>query len=132
MNKKRIISSILEIVIGIVLMVGALLGYMDEFWSGMGTALLLIGVLFLIKAIKYQTNQEYREKYDVEINDERNKYLSLKAWAWAGYLFVMVAALGSIILKMFGKEELMMMASGSVCLIMILYWMSYLVLKKKY
>ena len=132
MNKKRIISSILEIVIGIVLMVGALLGYMDEFWSGMGTALLLIGVLFLVKAIKYQTNQEYREKYDVEINDERNKYLSLKAWAWAGYLFVMVAALGSIILKMFGKEELMMMASGSVCLIMILYWMSYLVLKKKY
>ena len=132
MNKKRIISSILEIVIGIVLMVVALLGYLDEFWSGMGTALLLIGVLFLVKAIKYQTNQEYREKYDVEINDERNKYLSLKAWAWAGYLFVMVAVLGSIILKMFGKEELMMMASGSVCLIMIFYWMSYLILKKKY
>ena len=107
-------------------------GIVDEYWSGMGFALLIVGVVFLLRQFKYKTNEEYRERYDVERSDERNRYLSGKAWAWAGYLFVMIAAVGSIMLKMAGREELMLMASGSVCLIMALYWISYIILKKKY
>ncbi len=132
MNNKRFIASILEIVIGSILMACSMFGIVDEYWSGMGFALLVVGVVFLLRQFKYKTNEEYREKYDVERSDERNRYLSGKAWAWAGYLFVMIAAIGSIMLKMAGREELMLMASGSVCLIMALYWISYFVLKKKY
>lgn len=132
MDNKRFIASILEIVIGSILMACSMFGIVDEYWSGMGVALLVVGVVFLLRQFKYKTNEEYREKYDVERSDERNRYLSGKAWAWAGYLFVMIAAVGSVMLKMAGREELMLMASGSVCLIMVLYWISYLVLKKKY
>ena len=132
MNNKRFIASIMEIIIGSILMVCSMYGVVDEYWSGMGVALLVVGVVFLFRQFKYKTNEEYREKYDVERGDERNRYISGKAWAWAGYLFVMIAAVGSIILKMIGKEELMLMASGSVCLIMMLYWISYSILKKKY
>lgn len=132
MNNKRFIASILEIVIGSILMACSMFGIVDEYWSGMGVALLVVGVVFLLRQFKYKTNEEYREKYDVERSDERNRYLSGKAWAWAGYLFVMIAAVGSVMLKLAGREELMLMASGSVCLIMVLYWISYLVLKKKY
>ena len=49
-----------------------------------------------------------------------------------GYLFVMIAACLTIILKLVGKEDLMMISSGSVCLVMVRYWISYMVLKKKY
>lgn len=132
MNKKGIIASLLEIFVGTILIICSILGKVDEFWSGMGTALLIIGIIFLIRMIKYKTNEEYRENFDTEINDERNKYLSSKAWAWAGYLFVMISATATIILKLVQKEELMMMASGSVCLIMVLYWISYMILKRKY
>lgn len=132
MNNKRFIASILEIVMGSILMACSMFGIVDEYWSGMGFALLIVGVVFLLRQFKYKTNEEYREKYDVERSDERNRYLSGKAWAWAGYLFVMIAAVGSIMLKMAGREELMLMASGSVCLIMVLYWISYIILKKKY
>lgn len=132
MNNKRFIASILEIVMGSILMACSMFGIVDEYWSGMGFALLIVGVVFLLRQFKYKTNEEYREKYDVERSDERNRYLSGKAWAWAGYLFVMIAAVGSIMLKMAGREELMLMASGSVCLIMALYWISYIILKKKY
>ena len=130
--KEKMIASIIEIVVGAALIIASLLGVVDEFWSGMGTSLLIIGILFLIRAIKYKTNGEYREKWDIENNDERNKYISLKAWAWAGYLFVLIAAAGTIILKIIGREDLMMMASGSVCIIMVLYWISYTILKRKY
>lgn len=132
MNKKRLVTSILEIIIGFALVIGSVFGAVDEFWSGMGTTLLILGILFLFKAVKYETNIEYKEKYDIEINDERNKYLSMKAWAWAGYLFVMIAAVAAIMLKLAGREDLMMITSGNVCLIMVLYWISYVVLKKKY
>lgn len=132
MKKERLIASIVEIIIGAALLICSVFGVVDEFWSGMGTSLLIIGIIFLIRNIKYKTNEEYREKIDIESNDERNKYISLKAWAWAGYLFVMLGAVGVIVFKLIGKEDLMMMASLSVCLIMVFYWISYIFLKKKY
>ena len=132
MKKERLIASILEIIVGAALLICSMFELVDEFWSGMGTSLLIIGIIFLIRNIKYKTNEEYREKIDIESNDERNKYISLKAWAWAGYLFVMIGAVGVIVFKLIGKEDLMMMASLSVCLIMVFYWISYIFLKKKY
>ena len=131
-NKKRMISSVVEILIGGILIVLSIFGAVDEYWSGMGTSLLLVGVLFFIRTIKYSTNDEYREKWDIEVNDERNKYLRLKSWAWAGYLFVISGGIGSIGFKFVGREDLMMMASGSVCYIMFLFWISHIFLKKKY
>ena len=131
-NKKRRISSIVEILIGAALIVASIFGVVDEYWTGMGTSLLLVGVLFFIRTIKYNTNDEYREKLDIEVSDERNRYLKLKSWAWAGYLFIISAAVASIGFKIAGREELMMMASWSVCYIMILYWISHIILKKKY
>lgn len=132
MKKDRVITSIVEIAVGFGLTVASMFGAVDEFWSGMGTALLIMGILFLIRVIKYKTDNDYKEKCDIERNDERNKYISLKAWAWAGYLFVIIVSVATIILKLVGKEELMMIASGSVCLVLVLYWISYIVLKKKY
>ena len=78
------------------------------------------------------TNSEYRENYDIQATDERNKYIASKAWAWAGYWYVLIGALGTIVFKLLGREDLMMFCSFSVCLIMVLYWLSWLCLKKKY
>ena len=131
-RNKRLIACIVEIAIGLALLISNLAGLTDAFWSGMGTALIVVGVIFLIRQIKYQTSETYRESVDVEVNDERNKYLSTKAWSWAGYLFVLIAAVGAIVLKIAGRDDLVYMASGSVCLIMVLYWLVYVILRKKY
>ena len=132
MKKEKLIASIVEIILGAALLICSVFGVVDEFWSGMGTSLFIIGVIFLIRNIKYKTNEEYREKMDIRSNDERNKYISLKAWAWAGYLFVLLGGVGTIVFKIIGREDLMMMASSSVCLIMVFYWISHTFLKKKY
>lgn len=131
-SNKRLLASIVEIVIGAVLLIANFTGLLDEFWSGMGAALIVVGALFLIRQIRYKTNETYRDVVDVEVNDERNKYLSMKAWSWAGYLFVLIAAVGAVVLKILGRDELVFMASGSVCLIVVLYWLAYVVLRKKY
>ena len=132
MKKVRMLASVLEIVIGAVLVGCSFLNLVDEFWSGMGAALIIVGAIFLLRSVKYHTNESYRENVDIQTGDERNKYLSMKAWSWAGYLFVIIAAIGTIGFKLADKEELMMLASGSVCLMVFLYWISYIILRKKY
>ena len=131
-NCKRLIACIIEILVGAGLLICNFAGLLDAFWSGMGTALIVVGGLLLIRQIKYRTNESYRESVDVEVNDERNKYISMKAWSWAGYLFVLIAAVAAIVLKIVGRDELVHIASGSVCLIVVLYWLAYVVLRRKY
>ena len=129
---KRMVASILEIAVGIVLSVLGFKGVVDSYWSGMGTALITMGVIFLFRAFRYKNNTEYKEKVDVEVNDERNKYLRMMAWSWTGYLFIFITAFGSIILKILGYDQYSMMAGSAVCLLITLYWISYLVLNRKH
>ena len=78
------------------------------------------------------STKEYKEKVDLSSSDERNRFLSMKAWSWAGYLFVIIAAVTSIALRIGGHDELSAMASYGVCLVVALYWLSWLWLRKKY
>ena len=85
-----------------------------------------------IRQIRYRTNEDFKEEMDIREKDERNKYIAMKAWSWAGYLFVMLAAVGTILMKILGQETIMMVLSGSVCVILVFYWVSYMILQKKY
>jgi len=131
-NKRRILTSIVWFILGIGLNVACFVTEMDAFWSGLGTAFIFVAILQLIRWFKYARNVEYREKVDVETKDERNRYLASKAWAWAGYCFVLISAIACIILRMMGQELLSLAASSGVCLIILLYWISYFILKRKY
>ena len=128
----RWILSILYGVIGISLIACNLFHAVDDYWSGMGAALLVIGVLQVLRLIRYKSDPQYKEATDTAVNDERNRFLSTKAWSWAGYLYIMIAAVGSIVFKLLDRETLMFAASGSVCIILVLYWISYLIVRKKY
>ena len=132
MNTKRFIASIVEIILGFALWICGAIGLIDSFWGGMGGGLIGVGIVFLVRSIRYKRDPEYKEEYDIEMNDERNKFIRLKAWSWAGYLYMMIAAVGSIAFKLMGREDLMFFCSGSVCLVLVLYCISYVVVKNKY
>ena len=128
----RWILAVIYGVIGVSLVVCNLLNMVDEYWSVMGAALVAVGGLQLIRLIRYNTSDKYKEATDTAVNDERNRFLTMKAWSWAGYLYIMLAAVGSIVFKLLNQEIWMFAASGSVCIILVLYWISYLILRKKY
>ena len=132
MKSKRLITCIIEIAIGIVLTVCGAMGVVDSYWSGMGGALIAVGAIQLIRQIRYSTDKVYQEKTDVENKDERNRFLSMKAWSWTGYLFVMISAIASIVLKILGQDIYSTIAGLAVCVIITLYWVAYLILRKKY
>ena len=130
--EKKIYIDIFWIVLGIVLLALGIAEMVDSFWSGMGGALIAVGAVHLVQQIRFRKNEEYREKVETEAKDERNKFISLNAWAWAGYLFVMTNAVGTIGFKIAGNEALSQYCAFALCLVLVFYWISYLVLRKKY
>ena len=132
MKKRDTIFSLLWLAIGLPLMGLSMAGVLDEFWSGMGSALLVIGACRLVRAYRLGKSESYREKMETFETDERFHFLRAKAWSWAGYLFVIIGGISVIVLKLIGQELLSLAASCAVCLMLVLYWGAYFVLKKKY
>ncbi|MBR2576637.1 MAG: hypothetical protein IKE40_05000 [Firmicutes bacterium] len=132
-NNRRLVLSIFWVVLGLVLVVLSIAEVLDSsVYAGMGGALTAVGALQVIRNLRYRGNEEYREKVDTEVNDERNRFLRMKSWSWAGYIVVLVEAIGVIVAMIMGKETVQMILAYSVCLILCAYWISYLVLSRKY
>ena len=129
---KRIYLSIFWILIGAVLFGLGNFDIIDSFWGGMGSGLIAVGIVQTARWVRYRSNSEFREKFDRSANDERNRFLSNKAWAWAGYISVLTGAVGVIVFKVMGKDELSLFCSMAVCLLLVLYWVCYFVLNRKY
>ncbi len=132
-DKKRFYLSIFWIVLGIVLMALSMAEIMDSsMYSGLGGGLIAVGVLQTIRHLKYNRNPKYREKIDTEISDERNRFLRMKSWSWAGYIAILVEGVGVIVAMLLGQETIQMVLGYSVCLLLCAYWISYMVLSRKY
>lgn len=132
MKNKRMLISGIYILLGMALFGCGLAEIVEEFWSGMGGALIGVGIVRMISMIRYQKNPEYKEAVDTAMRDERNRFIANKAWAWAGYLYVMAAAIGAIVFQILGREELSVFCGFSVAILVLLYWISYSWLRKKY
>ena len=132
-NNKKLVLSIFWAVVGLVLTVLSVTEVLDSsIYSGMGGGLMAVGVLQSIRNVKYRKDADYREKIDTEANDERNRFLRMKSWSWACYIAILVECVGVIVAIILGKETVRLILSFSVCLILVAYWVSYLVLSRKY
>lgn len=128
----RMYFSIAWLIIGLALIALSFAGKVDEFWNGMGFGMAIIGVLQLLRTHRFMKNSAYREAVEIAETDERNHFIRSKAWAWAGYLFVIIVGISVVIFKIAGQDLLAHAACIAVCLLMVLYWIAYHVLKKKY
>lgn len=131
-SDRRIFAYVLYIILGAVLLGFGFAGVLDSFWSGMGSALMTVGIIRLVHLLRYRKDEAYREEKEIEAKDERNQFIRNKAWAWAGYLFVLIAAIATIALKLLGQDLLSRVAGYALCILVSLYWICYLVLRKKY
>lgn len=129
---RRMILSCSYILAGIVLSVCGIAQILDNFWSGLGGGLIGVGAIQLYKHLRYNRDAAYKEAVDTARSDERNGFIANKAMSWAGYLFVMIASIGTIVFQIAGMRDLSLFCGGSVCLVLVLYWLSYLYISKKY
>ena len=131
-QKIKLSFNIVYVIIGCILIGLSVFEKLDSFWSGMGSALLVVGLINLLKIHRLNKNEEYREKLEIEVSDERLQFIRNKAWAWSGYLFVLISAVACIVFKVMNLDQLSLYASFSVCLVLVLFWVSHTILKRKY
>ncbi len=131
-QKVKLSFNIVYVIVGCILIGFAVLEKLDSFWSGMGSALLVVGLINLLKIHRLNKNEEYREKLEIEMSDERLQFIRNKAWAWSGYLFVLISAIACIVFKVMNLDQLSLYASFSVCLVLALFWVSHTIIKRKY
>ena len=129
---KNIVINILWMIIGIGLTVLSIFEKTDSFWSGVGASFLVVGVVNLLRMYRINKNDAYKEKIELELNDERNRFLKSKAWAWAGYVFCIIAAVMSFVFKFLHLDTLSIASGGAVLLVICLYFGSCYMLGKKY
>ena len=132
MKKKDVIFGVIWLLLGLILTALSYWIALDEFWSGMASALMVIGVVRLLRCYRLGRSETYREKREVLATDERFHFIRNKAWAWAGYLFIIICALGTIVCKLLGKDQICIVFSGAVCLMLVLYWVCFFIIKRKY
>ena len=131
-NNKRLLLSIFWIVLGIVILIMAMTEKLDAVYGGMGGALIAVGAMQVMRNLRYRNNPEYREKIDIESNDERNRYIRMKAWSYTGYITILgLCAAGIVFYYVMGNKELGQPMMMTVCFMLVVYWISYYILSKK-
>lgn len=130
-NNRRIFLNIFWIVLGTILIITSKMEMIGDIYIGFGGGLIGVGVVQLFRNIKYRTNKEYKEQVDVEIGDERNRYIRMKAWSWTGYFSVIILGLITIICMVFSQMLYMKISSYALCIVLMLYWVSYVIIKRK-
>ena len=85
----------------------------------------------MLRYFRYRTNKEDQKKFDIDVTDERNQFIRRKAWASAAYAYLLLAALAIVVLKIIGREALILGISASVGTLVLLFWIFYVYFKSK-
>lgn len=132
MNIKR--NSIIYVfycILGLTLIVLGKSDFVNSIYLGFGGGIFFVGVFGLYRTIKYTRNKEYKEQVDVVRNDERYKYLSMKAWSITGYITVIGLGIAIIVSMLMNIELLIQTLCIVMCAITLVYYIAYLILEKK-
>ncbi|MCR5090557.1 MAG: hypothetical protein K6C08_13730 [Oscillospiraceae bacterium] len=132
-NNKKLVLSVFWVLLGAALLILSVMEVLDSaVYSAMGAALATVGALQIIRNLKYRKDPEYREKVDTQERDERCSFIRMKSWTWTGTIVILVEGIGVVAATILGNETVQLVLSYSVCLILTVYWIAYLVLSRKY
>lgn len=88
--------------------------FMSGFGFGTGGGLVAASLITIFRNRRYLLNPELKRKKSIEENDERNRLLGLRCWAYAGYtmfLFLYAGMLASVFIGVFFLKTLMLVAA---------------------
>lgn len=130
--KKQNIKYIVFLIAGMILIVASMLCEMNQFWTGLGFAFLTISIIRLFKIKKYQTDPEYAKHINISNHDERKAFVSDKAMVLTLKLVIYTFLVVGLLLYILGQVQYGEFCMYGICVIMILYLISYYIVNRKY
>ena len=131
--KQRLYIAISYIVLGSILIAAAVIRKTENYFIGtFGFALLAMGIMRLIQHRKITKDENTMRQRKLAETDERNIMMAERARSWAFSLSILIAGIGVIILSLLGLHELVQPLAWFVCLMTLLYWLCWMVIRRKY
>lgn len=131
--KIRLFTAISYIIIGIALIiVFNIVKTENNFLSSFGFALVMIGVVNVRNYCLITKNEDTIKKHQIAESDERNIAIANKAKSVSFIIYVILACLLVIVLEILNKTQLAMTLSATVCFLILIYWISYWIIRKKF
>ena len=131
--KNRLYIAISYLILGAFLIVYDLIAHpKNDFGLVFGIALLVMGILRIFQYRRITSSDQSIKEREMEETDERNKMIAERARSWAFSLYFLLSGITVIILSFLGHHELATPISYSVLLLVVFYWLSYLILRRKY
>lgn len=130
--KTRIYTGVLYLIVGAAMIVTYAVKSGNEFLCSFGGALVLMGIVQILKHKRLLKNGYALEKRRIAETDERNIMLSHKAKSLAFSLYIFLSCCAVIAFEFFNMEEKAIPLSYSVCALLVLYLICYCILNKKY
>lgn len=130
--KIRLFIAIGYIILGIAMIVAFnVIRTENNFLSSFGFALTIIGIAQIRNYLMITKNEETMKKRQIAETDERNISIANKAKSVSFIIYVILACVSVIVLEILNKTQLAMILSGTVCVLISIYWISYWIISKK-
>lgn len=131
--KQRFYIALFYITLGLILVIAAYLGEFENYFvSSFGIALLVMGVIRTIRHCNITKDAQSIRQQELAETDERNLMISERAKSWAFSFSILLAGLSVIVLSLLGYHDLAQPFAWFVCLMTLLYWICYHIVKRKY
>ena len=132
MQQRRIIG-ISYILLGLALTIADMLkGFENNYFTSFGIALIFMGILRLLQYRKITQDDKSMRKREVAESDERTRMIAERARSWAFSISITGAGIVVIVLSLLGHHEEALPFAWYVCGMVVLYWISFVIIRKKY
>ena len=104
----------------------------NDFFLSWGTACIFIGVIRYIQYRKTTDDEDVLRKKELAEKDERTRMIAERARSWCFSLSLTAAGVWVILLSLLGRHEEAQPYAWYVCAMVVLYWICFSVIRKKY
>ena len=130
--KIRLYFAISWIILGIaMIIVFSIMDSKSDFLSSFGFALTTIGIVRTRNYIMITKSEETIKKQQIAESDERNISIASKAKSVSFVLYILFVSISVIILNLLNKTQLATVLSATVCILVLIYWISYWIISRK-
>ena len=131
--KQRLYIALSYIAIGIALIAADVLNHFENtFIFSFGVTMLVMGVIRLIRHRKITKDDASIRKQELSEIDERIRMISERAKSWAFSFSLLVCGIVVIVLSLMGYHDQAQPFTWYICGMVVLYWIFWFILGKKY
>ena len=131
--KQRFYIAVSYTVLGLLLLLTAFLSGSDNYFlTAFGSALVVMGIVRIFRHRNITKDDRSLRQQELVETDERNRMMAERARSWAFSLSMVGAGLAVILLSFLGYHEEALPFAWFVCIMTVLYWICWVIIRKKY